>query len=92
MWLIATDMVHIQNWGTLVTTPKVAVAKSEIRVQTEVVNDLGDCPDAEVETTIYDEDDNALQKVSTPVTIKAKSSKTSRADAYLRERGIEVRP
>jgi beta-galactosidase/beta-glucuronidase len=40
VWLIATDMVHVKNWGTAVTTPKVTAAQSQIRVQTDVVNEL----------------------------------------------------
>ena len=76
VWLIATDMVQIKNWGTAVTTPKVAVAQSQIRVQTEVVNDLAAPQTRNLETTIYDEDGRALQTVSTPITVEARSSTT----------------
>jgi beta-galactosidase len=76
VWLIATDMVHIKNWGTAVTTPKVAVAQSEISVRTEVVNELAAPQTRTVETTIYDEGGNALQTVSSPITVAAKSSAT----------------
>jgi len=60
VWLIATDMVHVKNWGTAVTTPNVAVAQSQIRVQTDVVNELATQQKRTVETTIYDEAGNAL--------------------------------
>jgi beta-galactosidase len=60
VWLIATDPVHIRNWGTAVTTPTVAVAQSQIRVQTDVVNELATAQTRTMETTIYDEDHNAL--------------------------------
>ena len=76
VWLIATDMVHIKNWGTAVTTPTVAVAQSQIRVQTEVVNELATAQTRTVETTIYDEDHQALATISTPLTIKAKGTET----------------
>jgi beta-galactosidase len=76
VWLIATDLVHIKNWGTAVTTPKVAVAQSEISVRTEVVNELAAPQTRQVETTIYDEDGAALQTVSSPITVEAKSSNT----------------
>jgi beta-galactosidase len=74
VWLIATDMVHIKNWGTAVTTPKVAVAQSEISIRTEVVNELATPQTRDLETTIYDDAGNALQAVSTPFTVAAKSS------------------
>jgi len=76
VWLIATDRVYIKNWGTAVTTPQVAAAQSRIRVQTEVVNDLADPQTRDLETTIYDEEGNALQTVSTPVEVGANSSNT----------------
>jgi beta-galactosidase len=74
VWLIATDKVYIRNWGTAVTTPKVAVVQSQIKVQTDVVNDFANAQTRIVETTIYDKSGNALQSVSTPMTINAKST------------------
>jgi hypothetical protein len=54
----------------------VAVAQSQISVQTEVVNELATPQTRTVETTIYDEAGNALQTVSTPITVAAKSTNT----------------
>jgi beta-galactosidase len=76
VWLIATDRVHISNWGTAVTTPTAAQQRSQIRIQTEVMNELATPQTRTVETTIYDEDGNALQTTSAPVTIEAKSPNT----------------
>jgi beta-galactosidase len=76
VWLIATDKVHVKNWGTAVTTPRMAVAQSQVRVQTDVVNELATRQKRTVETTIYDEDGNALRTVATPIKLKAKSTKT----------------
>jgi beta-galactosidase len=76
VWLIATDRVHIKNWGSAVTTPKVSVAQSEISVRTEVVNELAAPQTRNVETTIYDEGGNALQAVCTPIAVGARSSST----------------
>ncbi len=76
VWLIATDLVHIKNWGTAVSTPEVAEAQSQIRVQTDVVNELATPQTRTVETTIYDEGGNALKTVSSPLTVEARSSNT----------------
>jgi beta-galactosidase len=76
VWLIATDEVYVKNWGTLVTTPAPAAAQSQIKVQTDVVNDLATDQIRNLETTIYDEAGAALQKVTTAVTVKAKSTET----------------
>ena len=76
VWLIATDPVYIQNWGTLVTTPAPTAAQSKINVQTDLANDLATDETRTLETTIYDEGHNALQKATTAVTVKAKSAET----------------
>ena len=76
VWLIATDKVYIPNWGTAVTTPTVGVAESQIKVQTDVANDLASAQTRQVETTIYDEAGKALQKVATPITLEANSTNT----------------
>lgn len=76
VWLIATDMVYMREWGTAITTPAPTTASSQIRVQTDVVNDLATTQTRTVETTIYDEAGTAQQKVSTPISINAKTIDT----------------
>ncbi len=76
VWLIATDMVYVKNWGTAVTTPVVSAAQSQIKVQTEIVNELATDQARTLETTIYDEAGKALEKVATPITISAKTNYT----------------
>ena len=71
VWLIATDKVYVRNWGTAVTTPTAAVAQSQIRVQTDIVNDLTTAQSRTVETTIYDEAGNAVTSPPTSVTVNA---------------------
>ena len=71
VWLIATDKVYVRNWGTAVTTPVAAAAQAQIKVQTDIVNDLTTAQNRTVETTIYDEAGAAVQSVSTPITINA---------------------
>jgi beta-galactosidase len=74
VWLIATDMVYVRDWGTAVTTPSIAPA--QIRVQTDVVNDLTTSQTRNVETTIYDEAGSAQQTISTSITLSAKTMDT----------------
>jgi beta-galactosidase len=76
VWLIATDMVYVREWGTAVTTPAPSAASSQINVQTDVVNDMATTQARTVETTIYDEGGNALQKLTTPISINAKTIDT----------------
>jgi beta-galactosidase len=39
VWLCLTDRLHIGQWGTFVTTPKVSAEAALVRVETTVVND-----------------------------------------------------
>jgi len=77
VWLIATDKVYVRNWGTAVTTPVVAATESQISVQTDLMNELTTDQQRTVETTIYDEDGNALKSVSTPVTVATGTTGTT---------------
>ena len=76
VWLIATDKVYVRNWGTAVTTAAPTAASSQIRVQTDVVNDLTTAQTRTVETTIYNEAGAVLQTTSTPITINPGSIDT----------------
>ena len=78
VWLIATDKVYVRNWGTAVTTPVAASAQSQIRVQTDIVNDLAMAQSRTVETTMYNEAGVALQTVSTDITINPKSADSTK--------------
>jgi beta-galactosidase len=77
VWLIATDKVYVRNWGTAVTTPTVAVAQSQISVQTDVVNELTTDQTRTLETVIYDEAGSELTKTATPITVAASSTVTT---------------
>jgi beta-galactosidase len=76
VWLIATDMVYLRNWGMAVTTPVAATAQAQAKVQNIIVNDLTTSQTRSVETTIYDENGAAVQTASTPVTVAANSIDT----------------
>jgi beta-galactosidase len=80
VWLIATDMVYIRNWGTAVTTPVIdlTTTQSQIRVQTDVINETATALTRNVETTIYDETGTALQTLSTPISIGPKSADSTK--------------
>ena len=78
VWLIATDNVYVRNWGTAVTTPVATTAQAQIRVQTDVVNDLATSQTRIVETAIYDENGAALGKSDTTITLNAKGTDSTK--------------
>ena len=52
----------------------VGVAESQIKVQTDLANDLASAQTRQVETTIYDEGGKALKTVAASFTVDAKST------------------
>ncbi len=73
--LVATDSVHIDHWGTFVTTPKVESAQAVVYVQTTVVNQSDVPREVAVQMTILAPDGQAVQTAeTTPQTIPAGKS------------------
>jgi beta-galactosidase len=58
VWLVKTAPVHIDHWGTYVTTPEVNPDSATIRLKGAVVNQGGDDAVATVATRIYELDGN----------------------------------
>jgi beta-galactosidase len=54
VWMIKTGKVHVDHWGTYITTPEVNKSKALISFGTTVVNKQGTSVNAELRTTIYD--------------------------------------
>ncbi|WP_320773660.1 glycoside hydrolase family 2 TIM barrel-domain containing protein [Streptomyces sp. CRN 30] len=52
--LVVTEPVHVQRWGTYVTTPEVSAGTALVRVATTVVNASGAAHDVEVRSTVRD--------------------------------------
>ncbi len=73
--LIATDPVHIDQWGTFVTTPKIESDQAVVRVQTTVVNQSDAPHEVSLKISIVAPDDKTVQTSETaPQTIPAGKS------------------
>jgi beta-galactosidase len=63
--LVVTDPVHIEHWGTFVTTPQAGADKATVRVQSEVVNQSNVARDLSLQVTLLDPNGHALQTAET---------------------------
>lgn len=54
VWLVTTDPVHVDQWGSFITTPQVSHEKAMIRVQTTVVNETPSPQLVKLLTLLYD--------------------------------------
>ena len=73
--LTITDPLHIDHWGTFVTTPEVSAGKATISVESTVVNQSGKTREARLQITLLGPDGRRLESVTTnPLNVAANSS------------------
>src|SRR6266540_3044225 len=59
--LLVTDPIHLEHWGTFVTTPQVAADKATVRVQNTVVNQSERSRSIALQITLFDPRGRAIQ-------------------------------
>ena len=74
-WLEINDPVHVAQWGTYVTTPKISDASAEVNIRTTIQNSRSEVVQATVRTTIKDADGTVVASASTDCSCDA-SKKT----------------
>ena len=62
VWLTILDSVHVDLWGTYVTTPKVTATQADIVINTTVRNEKTDPCDVEISTTLLDAQNKSIRK------------------------------
>ncbi len=53
VWLKTVDKLHINQWGTFITTPKVSEEKAQVSIEISLKNNHPQAKEATVITTIY---------------------------------------
>lgn len=56
VWIETTDKLHVGQWGTYITTPKVTAEKASINIENRIQNDHSESKKFTLVTTIYKED------------------------------------
>lgn len=69
--LVVTDPVHVQRWGTQVTTPEIGKDRALVRARTSVVNASGDAGRVEVRSAVLDPDGRTVARGTSTVTVGA---------------------
>jgi len=73
--LVVTDPIHIEQWGTFVTTPQVSNAQATVHVQSTVVNQSDAAREIALNITLLGPDGKAVQSAETkPQTVAAGKS------------------
>lgn len=74
--LVVTEPVHVQRWGTYVTTPDITAERAVVRVRTTVVNESGAAAEVEVISRIVDPDGRTAARTSTRVAVADRADET----------------
>ncbi|MEU1030759.1 glycoside hydrolase family 2 TIM barrel-domain containing protein [Streptomyces mirabilis] len=74
--LVVTEPVHVQRWGTYVTTPDITAERAVVRVRTAVVNESGAAAEVQVISRIVDPDGRTATRTSTMVTVADRADET----------------
>jgi beta-galactosidase len=53
VWLTKTGPIHVAQWGTIVTTPRVGADSALVSVEVRTVNESGDAADLTVGTELF---------------------------------------
>ncbi|UKT64204.1 glycoside hydrolase family 2 TIM barrel-domain containing protein [Pedobacter mucosus] len=72
--LVATDPVHIDNWGVYITTPNATAKSATVKVQTNLVNNSDKDVQANIETVVIDPNGKVIKSVQSKQNIATKKS------------------
>jgi beta-galactosidase len=70
VWLTETAPVHVDNWGTYVTTPNVSADKATVNIVTTIRNEKSSPANILLKTSIIDQSGKILATAQSPKTIK----------------------
>lgn len=65
VWLITTDKIHVDHWGTFVSTPEINDQYATVEIKTKVQNDLSVNKSVTLTTKILDENGHEVAEAET---------------------------
>ncbi|MBS7256195.1 glycoside hydrolase family 2 TIM barrel-domain containing protein [Flavobacterium branchiicola] len=75
VWIETTNKLHVAQWGTYITTPKVTAEKASVNIETTIKNQYAEGKKATVTTTIF-KDETKVTSVTQNITLNANASQT----------------
>lgn len=78
--LVVTDPVHVDLWGAYITASNISASSADVRVSTELKNDLGSAVEVAVKVNIKDKSGRQIGSAEAPVQLAARSRATISQD------------
>lgn len=74
VWLTTVDKIHVDNWGTFITTPKVSSASATVSIVTNIRNQYAESKDITLRTLVFDAAGKQVGQFSSKATIVSDTS------------------
>ncbi|MFF7546135.1 glycoside hydrolase family 2 TIM barrel-domain containing protein [Streptomyces canus] len=74
--LVVTDPLHVERWGTQVTTPEITAERARVTVRTSVVDESGTAGPVEIRSRIRDPRGRTVARAATTITVGAQATET----------------
>ncbi|MBO4256872.1 glycoside hydrolase family 2 TIM barrel-domain containing protein [Streptomyces griseorubiginosus] len=74
--LVITEPVHVERWGTYVTTPDISAERAVVRARTSVVDESGATSRVEIRSTVKDPSGRTVARAATTATVTDKAAET----------------
>lgn len=71
VWLTVLNPVHVDLWGTYVTTPEVTTEKATLKIITTIKNDLASETDVELTSRLLDKNNKEIENNTINIQVKA---------------------
>lgn len=65
-WLVSTEKIAVDHWGTFITTPEVSPGSALMRINTQVRNNTGSSVKVTLFSTVYDAENKKVASANTP--------------------------
>ncbi|HKJ80053.1 MAG TPA: glycoside hydrolase family 2 TIM barrel-domain containing protein, partial [Prolixibacteraceae bacterium] len=71
VWLVKTDKIYVEHWGTYVTTPNVSNENATVSIETTLKNRLPDANNVVLKTLIYNPSNQLVAETETAQVVGA---------------------
>ena len=92
VWLTTLDKIHVDHWGTFITTPRVSNKLATINLSINIQNQYSTGKNVIVNTILFDADNRQVAKVSSNEIIQSKSVSSNSNDKDVKQSAIISNP
>ena len=74
VWLVKTNKIAVDHWGTFVTTPEINSKSSQVMVQTKIKSSVDSNSNVILRTEIYDAENNKVAETESNIMVEGNSA------------------